>query len=415
MARIDLVAPPFCGHLHPVLGLGVRLAREHQVRVLSTPAAQGPIAAAGLEGRALLDGKDADVAAIVDPPHAVGSHPLRLHRQLQANLALLDRFREELVALWAGDRPDLLIADFTVPVAGSAALALGIPWWTSLPSPCVMEAPDGPPAYLGGLLPRPDLVGRVRDAAGRALVRLFKRTVHRLHRRQMERLGYPSLYREDGTEAVYSRERVLALGLPELEFPRRWAPAVELVGPVLFTPPAPEVPDPPFREGRVHVLCTVGTHLGFLKDRLAAAAAEAARALPHVEIHVSDGDPRSSRHHAQGNLHRLGYVSYARHLERYALVVHHGGAGVMYHALHAGRPALVLPVDYDQFDHAARLERAGVARRLRDLRDLPAGLASALADPGLRHRAESFAPRVASADGAERTAQLVRDWGTHVT
>jgi UDP:flavonoid glycosyltransferase YjiC (YdhE family) len=413
MARIDLVAPPFCGHLHPVLGLAVRLAREHEVRVLSTPAAQPAIAASGLEGRSLLDGKDREIAAIVDPPRAVGSHPLRLHRQLQANLALLDRFREELLALWAIRRPDLLIADFTVPVAGSAARALGIPWWTSLPSPCVMEAPDGPPAYLGGLLPRHDLRGRVRDAAGRALVHLFKRTVHRLHRSQMERLGYPSLYREDGTEAVYSPEKVLALGLPELEFPRRWPAAVELVGPVLFTPPAPEIADPPFREGRIHVLCTVGTHLGFLKDRLAEAAAEAARALPHVEIHVSDGDPRSTRHDAAGNLHRLGYVPYARHLERYALVVHHGGAGVMYHTLRAGRPSLVLPVDYDQFDHAARLTHAGVARRLRDVRELPGALAGALGDRGLRERAEGFAARVAAADGAERTAQLVQDRRSH--
>jgi UDP:flavonoid glycosyltransferase YjiC (YdhE family) len=409
MARLDLVAPPFCGHLHPMLGLGVRLAREHEVRVISTPAAQPAIAASGLKGAALLPGSDAAIAPIVDPPHAVGSHPLRLHAQLRANLALLDRFREELLALWADGRPDLLIADFTLPVAGSAAESLRVPWWTSLPSPCVMETPDGPPAYLGGLRPRSDLLGRTRDAVGRRAVRLFKRAVHLLHRAQMTRLGYPSLYRADGTEAVYSAERVLALGLPELEFPRAWPKAVELVGPVLYTPPSPEVPDPTFVPGRRHVLCTLGTHLGFLKERLHASIMDAARALPDVEFHVSDGDPRSARLEGQANLHRLGYVSYARHVSRYALVVHHGGAGVMYHALRAGLPSVVLPVDYDQFDHAARLQHAGLARKARSLSELPSAIAAALVDEGLRTRATSFAPFVIRADGAERTARLVAE------
>src|SRR6185295_13435819 len=149
--------------------------------------------------------------------------------------------------------------------------------------------------------------------------------------------------------------------VPELEFPRNLPGAVELISPVLYTPPT-ETPEPPFREGRPAVLVTLGTHLPWRKDALAEAVRAAALALPELDFHFTDGRVESDRRESVGNFHRLGYVSYARDLARYALVVHHAGAGVLFHTLRAGLPALVLPIDYDQFDHAARLEAGGVAR-----------------------------------------------------
>lgn len=395
------------GHLHPVLGIARGLADEFDVRVISSHAAQGEIAAAGLRGRGLLPGRDAEVRAIVEPDHAVGSHPWRLHRQLRANLGLLDEFRIALTRLWTeAGPPALVLADFTLPVAGTVARAFGVPWWTTHPSPCVIETPDGPPAYLGGWSPGRGRIGALRDAVGRGLVRAAKRTAHRLHRPAMRRLGLDAIYRADGTEAVYSPERVFALGLPAVEFPRRWPSGVELVGPVLYTPPT-GIASPPFVDGRAHVLVTIGTHLPWMKDAMAAAAATAARALPDVEIHFSDGrgapellEPRAVAE-ADGlppNFHRLCYVSYGRDLSRYALVVHHGGAGVMYRTLAAGTPALVTPLDYDQFDHAARLEAAGVARRVRDRRQLASAIAAALDDVELRATCRRAATAVAAAD-----------------
>jgi len=377
------------------------------VRVVSTEAAQGQIAAAGLAGAALLPGRDAEIRAIVEPDHAVRSHPFRLHAQLRANLALLGDFRAELRALWQdGQPPDLLIADFTLPVAGAVARELGIPWWTSHPSCCVIETPDGPPAYLGGWHPGRGPLGRLRDAAGRKLIRTFKRAVHLLHRTQIRDLGFPSMYRADGSEALYSDERVLGFGLAELEFPRRWPAAVTLVGPVLYTPPS-DAPEPPFVPGRDHVLVTLGTHLKWRKEAMVEAVRRAAAELPGVELHWSDGDVWSGRKEPAGNFHRFGYVPYARDLPRYALIVHHGGAGVMYHALRAGVPALVLPIDYDQFDHAARLEAAGVARRLRRPEDLAIQVADALQDSGLRAACRRFQDILSATAPEERVAELV--------
>jgi UDP:flavonoid glycosyltransferase YjiC (YdhE family) len=396
--HVDLIAPPFSGHLHPLLGIGRRLARDDiRVRVISTESAQDRIIASELEPLCVLAGADDAVHAIAEPPDAVRSNPFRLNAQFRANLALLGRFQEELRGHYRHAAPDLAIVDFTLPLAGFIAREFGVPWWTSLPSPCVLETPDGPPAYLGGLQPRSDLIGRVRDAAGRLVVRSFKRAVVRWHRETLRALGLPAAYRKDGSEAAYSRECILALGLRELEFAQRWPEAVRFVGPVRYTPPGLG-PTPPFVPGRRHVLVSLGTHLQHHKERVAAATHAAAEALPHVEFHFTDGRVRAAKptlsaphvpartlasandddHRKPPNFHRLPFIDYSL-LPRYDLVVHHAGAGILNETIAAGLPAIVLPLDYDQFDNAARLQAAGLATRLHKLADLPHAIEQALA------------------------------------
>lgn len=389
--RIDLIAPPYSGHLHPVLAMACELATRHQVRVLSTPSAMAQIARAGLVGVPLLD-VDAERAldAISDPRHAVRNHPLRMHRQLRAALDVMARFAQALRDTYAdaATRPDLVIADFTVPAAGAVAQSLGIRWWTSLPSPCVLESPDGPPAYMGGLLPAAHAGQRVRDVLARLAVRGFKRGVHRAYRRRMTALGLPQLYRGDGSEAVYSPERILALGIEALEFPRTWPAVLRFVGPRLPVPGtgtpwlAPRAA-PRFVEGRRHVLVTLGTHLRWAKDAFDARLRALAAAMPDVEFHFTDGDAAATHHAHAGNHQRLAYVDYAHWIGRYDLVVHHGGAGILYQCLAAGRPAIVCPQDYDQFDHAARLQHARAALWLRDPAGIEAAVRRAFAEPAL--------------------------------
>ena len=406
---IDLAAPPFCGHLHPILGMAQRLSQDYDVRLLTTE--RGLARASSLDGVALLRGRDEEIERIVAGPRPTRSNPLALHAQLRANLRVMEQFRDEAAALYRRRPPDLLIADLTLPVLGPVAQASGILWWTSHPSPCVAEPwrGQGTPAYLGGLSPRSGWVGRIRDRLGHGLTRSFKRTVHALHRREFAALGFPRVYRPDGTEAVYSPECVLGLSWPELEFPRHWPPAFQLVGPVLYTPPAPER-EPPFTAGKRHVLVTFGTHLGWLKNRAAEAVDRAAALLPEVTFHFSDGCPegRDTVGVNRENFRRVAYVPYDRHLSRYDLVVHHGGTGVLHWCLRHGKPAVVFPVDFDQFDYAARLVHAGLARPLPRLVDLAATVAAALEDEALRRRCEAFGSAAAVAIPAtEHIAEMV--------
>ncbi|MFN7977566.1 MAG: glycosyltransferase [Vicinamibacterales bacterium] len=402
--RIDVVAPPMAGHLHPTLGVAVGLARAFDVRVVSSEGVQHQIAAAGLRGQALLPGRDAAIRAIVEPDYAVGSNPILLRRQLVANLGLLAEFREALHALWQREGPPrLVVADFTLPVVGTVARAFDVPWWTTHPSPCVIETVDGTPAYLGGWAPVPGVLGTLRDAMGRRVIRAAKRTAHWLHRDAMRRVGLDAIYRPDRSEAVYSPTRVFALGVPELEFPRTWPSHVRLVGPVRYTPPT-HVPPPPFVEGRRHVLVTIGTHLPWAKQIFADAAAQAAAALPEIEIHFTDGrvdgvaSTRGSAIPPPPNFHRLPYVSYARDLARYALVVHHAGTGVLSHALAADLPAVVAPLDYDQPDYATRLEVAGLAHRLSHPSRLAETIRAALDDRAMAECARAMGAVVRASD-----------------
>lgn len=384
--RIELVAPPFSGHLHPVLAMAHALASEHEVRVISTPSVQGAIAACGLQGEAILNPVDEQLLwAIVNPPYAVKANPVRMHHQLKQALKLMSGLRSGLQQRWARQRPDLVIADFTLPPAGLLALDLGIPWWTSLPSPCVLESPSGPPAYLGGLMPATHVGTRALHEAARLMTRCFKRGMHAWFRSEMMALGLPAIYRSDGAEAVYSPQCILALGVRELEFDRRWPVALRFVGPMLCTPPSKH-PTPLFQPDKRHILMTAGTHLDWAKQQLVAAARDLARRQPDWVVHVSDGHvdaPALNPNYDLPNFQRLPFVDYERQLHRYDLLLHHGGAGIMYHAIKAGIPSLVHPWDYDQFDHAARLQAHGAGLWVKRLEDLPIVFARALKSPEL--------------------------------
>lgn len=97
------------------------------------------------------------------------------------------------------------------------------------------------------------------------------------------------------------------------------------------------------------------------------------------------------------NFHEYGYISYADHLSRYDLVVHHAGAGVLNHCLRNGIPSVVHPIDFDQFDNAARLVHAGVSIYAEQIADLESAIIRALNDPvlsqkcsGMKHVYENY-------------------------
>ncbi len=246
VTRIDLLAPPFSGHLNPILAQARALAPHYRVRVITTSGALTAVAAAGIEGVALSGDYDTALQNVVNPRYAIKANPVRLYRQFRAVVVLLAQFARELEQHWQQQGvPDLVIADFTLPVVGQACQRFGLPWWTSLPSPCVLETPDGVPAYCGGLMPAKNAWQSAIHTLHRHKVRLFKRAMFWLFRRTIRITGIVRLYREDGSESAYSPTRILALSEAGFEFPRRWPEAVRFIGPALYTPPS-DTPPPPF-------------------------------------------------------------------------------------------------------------------------------------------------------------------------
>ncbi|HAN97826.1 MAG TPA: glycosyl transferase [Planctomycetaceae bacterium] len=391
--RIELVAPPFAGHLFPALGAAARLKlrRDVQVTCATTSGGAAAVERAGIAYRELLPGNDARIRAIADPPRRVGSNPLRMLDQFRANLALMRQLIDELEATWSAAPPDLVIADFCVPFAGLTARRMGIPWWTGMPTPCALETRSGPPTYLGGWRPHDGPLWRVRDAAGRAFVSGFKRFVARAFRSSLVSLGIESgPYRDDGWELIYSNEKILGYAMREFEFERGWPDWFEFVGPI-SADPGRAGSEPEFVSGKQHCLISLGTHVPWAKRQAVELFRRVARLAPDWEFHFSWGDATRTEVRAEGNFRELPFVSYDRYLERYDAVVMHGGTGVGYACIGAGRPMLVWPQDYDQFDHAARLVHHGLARRLRPSpRRVIADLERIVGDPQAIESRERF-------------------------
>ena len=60
----------------------------------------------------------------------------------------------------------------------------------------------------------------------------------------------------------------------------------------------------------------------------------------------------------------LPYVALGTLLPHSAALVHHGGIGTTAEALRAGVPQVIVPLAYDQFDNAARVEALAAGKRV---------------------------------------------------
>lgn len=379
MSRVALVAPPFAGHLYPLLALGrAAAAAGHRVEVVTGEAKLAAVAAAGLAGRSLPSLAGRALEAVSDTDRPVRGHPGRVLAQLRASLRIATAAKADLLALWSAEPPDVVVADSVAVSAGLAATALGLPWVTTIATPFAIEARRGPPAYLGGWSEGDGLLHRLRDAGGRLVVRAAKRSFAWAVRRQLAALG-TGLYRPDGGEAAYSPTAILGFGLAELEFERDWPAAFRMIGPVFADPgpPRPLVLPPDFPADRPRVLISLGTHLPWAKARLGSDLAWLAARRPDVAFVASRGAPESPDPPSRiaRNALLVPFLSYATGLPDFDAVVHHGGAGITYAAISAGKPAVVVPHDYDQFDYAARVVAKGAGLRVARLAS-PATLAA---------------------------------------
>ena len=112
------------------------------------------------------------------------------------------------------------------------------------------------------------------------------------------------------------------------------------------------------------------------------------------------------------NLMVVRSAPYARMFPAASAVVHHGGFGTCAEALRAGKPSLVTPFAFDQFDTAARLDDAGLGRWAVGTTNsggaMAATLDSLLRDASVTAAARDAAAKIAAVpDGADRAAEFI--------
>ena len=97
------------------------------------------------------------------------------------------------------------------------------------------------------------------------------------------------------------------------------------------------------------------------------------------------------------------FIPLSRIVDGFGAVVHHGGLGTCFAALHAGVPSVVLPQAFDQPYNAALLEGLGVGVNGQHV-PLPTAIERVLSNVGIRDAAGLLSTRLVSPETAARKA-----------
>ena len=362
--KIDVVVVPLSGHLYPTMNLLAPLLNNprYEIRLFTGPQKKAVADAAGFNVVPILENHIEDFERAANNDQQLGI--ISAYRQLSASLDLINLVSDQLIQEWTNHRPDIVIVDFITLSGGLVAEQMGIPWITTMATQFAIETTEGPPCFFGGMGAPQNSWQVLEQFLGRKITRLGKRIVTFLLRDRLRRYHF-KLYNQKGQETIYSPYSILGIGMKEVELKKGFPEHYRWVGP--FGASVEAVEDYPLDlslfAGRKKVLVSCGTQLEWAKDNLIFQAKQLAKAHPDFHFFVTlgvGGEPFQCENLME-NLSLVSYLPYKEYIPQMDYVIHHGGAGIFYQCIIYGKPALILPHDYDQFDYAVRGVEAGVA------------------------------------------------------
>jgi len=299
--------------------------------------------------------------------------------------------------------PDVVVEDNVVSFP--ALLANGRPWVRIVScNPAEIKDPAVPPPFSG--LPSDDSSGwdeywsAYREALG---------PLHAEFDEFCRERGAPPLPADD---FVHPSDRLNLYLYPEAIDYRRRRPLDgswhNLQASVRATDPGWELP-PPLAGGAGPLLYLSLGSLGsadveLMKGLVAGLAGDRYRVI------VSKG-PQADEYELAPNMVGAEFLPQASILPQVDLVITHGGNNTVTESLYFGKPMVALPLFWDQYDNAQRLDETGLGVRLDTYRHQPAELTGAierlLADKSLAARLDKLAGELRAARGSERAAELI--------
>ena len=362
--KIDVVVVPLSGHLYPTMNLLIPLLNNprYDIRLFTGPQKKAVAESAGFHVVPILENHIEDFERAANNDQQLGI--LSAYQQLSSSIDLINLVSDQLLEEWRENRPDIVIADFITLSGGLVANQLGIPWITTMATQFVLETTDGPPCLIGGMgSPKNGWQVSVQFL-GRKATRLVKRIVSFLLRDRLKRYHF-KLYNQLGHETIYSPYSILGIGMKEVELKKGFPEHYKWVGPSGASVEAgKDYPlDLSIFPNQKKVLVTCGTQLAWAKENLIYQAKQLAKAHPDCHFFVTRGVGGEvfQCENLMENLSVVSYLPYKEYIPQMDYVIHHGGAGIFYQCIIYGKPALILPHDYDQFDYAVRGVEAGVA------------------------------------------------------
>jgi MGT family glycosyltransferase len=134
-----------------------------------------------------------------------------------------------------------------------------------------------------------------------------------------------------------------------------------------------------------------------LMRRLVASLADS----PHRFV-VSKG-PQHDQYELAGNMRGAEFLPQTRILPHVDLVITHGGNNTVTECFHFGKPMIVLPLFWDQYDNAQRVDELGFGVRL----DTYGAVERLLSDDVVYARMRPIADRLRGSPGTARAADLI--------
>lgn len=406
MAVILAYGSPALGHLLPVGALLAELAgRGHRVHARTMAAGVAAMGAIGVHAEPV----DPEIEAIVSEDwrarNALGVLNLTIDVLCRRAVLEVRDLRRAVEAV----RPDAIIVDANCWGAMSAADAGNTPWLVFSPFTPYLRS-RGVPPFGPGLRPLPGLLGDVRDASVRPIVRwLFDRPVLPRVNAVRAGLGVPPVASVDGL--LRRAPLLLAVGGEPFEYRHPgWAGLVHHIGACAFEPAPAATPDWVAAIERPVVLVNTSS----IRQSDAALGRIALRALADEPVHVvatfPAGIPPDLPRPANATVCR--FVPHGPVLQRASCAITHGGMGTTLKALDRGVPVCVVPFARDQAEVARRVEVARCGTRLPTRNLSPARLrakvrAAMTMGDGARRVAAGFAATGGVARGADLIEQRV--------
>lgn len=358
MAVILAYGSPALGHLLPSGALLAELARRgHEVHLRTMSTGLSTMRSIGVH------------AEPVDPRiEAIAGNDWEARNALGVLKSTIDVLCRRAV-LEVGDyrravdetRPDAVIVDANCWGALSAADAGDLPWLLFSPFTPYLRS-RGVPPFGPGFRPLPGVVGDIRDATVRPIVRhVFDRPMLPRVNAIRAELGVAPVASVDGF--MRRAPLVLAVGGEPFEYPHPgWSGVVHHIGACAFEPSTAATPGWIDAVDRPIVLVNTSS----LRQGDEALGRIALRALADEDVHVvatfPAGVPADLPRPENATVCR--FVPHAAILERASCAITHGGMGTTLKALDRGVPVCVVPFARDQAEVARRVEMAHCGTRL---------------------------------------------------
>ena len=405
--RIILTTVGSLGDLHPYLAVALELkARGHEPIIATLEQYREKIEAKGVSFRPIrIAAADHLDSQLVRQVIHVRSGPQFLIQRL-----LMPSVRQsyhDILAIAQG--ADLLVSHPLTYATRLVAEMKGIPWASSVLAPLSLLSAYDPPV----LAPVPFL-SRLRSLGPtfhqglfglmKYIVRTWAGPWHRLR----AELGLPPAP-DPLFQSAQSTEPVLALFPTQLATPQPdWPPNTIMTGYPFYDEDGRQgLPQELIRfleSGPPPIIFTLGSSAVMNPGRFYEHSAAAARRLGRRAVLLTGDDPASCPAVLPEGIAAFPYAPYSALFPHAAAIVHPGGIGTTAQAMRAGRPMLVMPYAFDQYDNADRVCRLGIARTVYRHRYTPthvvAELRTLLGDPAYAQRSSHVAEEMRRQDGA---------------